>query len=102
MKRRQMLAASGAAVLGLSSLPFGRAAAAEKKRPKVLYFTRSVGYEHSVVRREGEKLSHSERVLTELGKKAGFDVECTKDGRVFDGDLAPLDAIAFYTCGDLT
>jgi type 1 glutamine amidotransferase len=102
MRRREMLLASGAAALGLSSFPFGWAAAAEKKRQKLLYFTRSVGYEHSVVHREGEQLSHSERILTELGKKVGFDVECTKDGRVFDADLGRYDGIVSYTCGDLT
>jgi type 1 glutamine amidotransferase len=102
MKRREMLLNTSAAVLGLSSFPLGWVVAAEKKRQKLLYFTRSVGYEHSVVARKGNELSHSEKILTQLGKKAGFDVECTKDGRVFDGDLEPFDAIALYTCGDVT
>jgi uncharacterized protein len=101
MKRRDMLKATSAAVLGLSAFPLRWVAAAEKKRQKVLYFTRSAGYEHSVVHREGSRLSHSERVLTQMGKRAGFEVECTKDGRVFDGDLDRYDAFAFYTCGDL-
>jgi len=97
-----MLLTGGAAVLGLSTFPLGWAAAADKKKQKVLYFTRSVQFEHSVVKREGDKLSHSERILTELGQEAGFDVECSKDGRLFDGDLDQYDAIAFYTCSDLT
>jgi type 1 glutamine amidotransferase len=101
MRRREMLLTSGAAVVGLAGFPLGCAAAAEKRKQKVLYFTRSVEYEHSVVHREGDQLSHSEKILTELGGKAGFEVECSKDGRVFDGDLDPYDAIAFYTCGDL-
>jgi len=103
MKRREMLLSTGAAVLGLSS--FSRAclkAAEAKTKTKVLYFTRSVGYEHSVVRRKGTELSHSEKILTELGGKAGFDVECAKDGRIFDADLDRYDLIAFYTCGDLS
>ena len=37
-----------------------------------------------------------------MGKRAGFEVECSQDGRVFDGDLDQYDAIAFYTSGDLT
>jgi len=102
MKRREMLAATGAAVLGLSSFPFGWVAAAEKKKQKVLYFTRSAGYEHGMVKRKDGELSFSEKTLVELGKKAGFDVECTKDGSVFDGDLDQYDCIAFYTSGDLT
>ena len=102
MRRREMLLTGGAAMLHLAGFPFGWAAAAEKKRQRVLYFTRSVQYEHSVVHREGDELSHSEKILTELGRKAGFDVECTKDGRVFDGDLDQYDAIASYSCGDMS
>jgi len=102
MKRREMLAASGAAFIGLSAFPFGWAAAADKKKQKVLYFTRSAGFEHGAVKRKGDELSFSEKILIELGKKAGFDVECTKDGRVFDGDLDQYDCLAFYTSGDLT
>ncbi len=102
MKRRDMLKAASLAAMGLSPFPLRRAGAGEPKRQKVLYFTRSAGFEHSVVRREGGQLSHSERVLTEMGERAGFEVECTKDGRVFDGELDQYDAIAFYTSGDLT
>lgn len=71
-------------------------------RRKVLYFTRSAGFEHSVVRRQGAHLSHSERLLIEMGRKGGYEIECTKDGRAFDGDLDQYDVIAFYTTGDLT
>ena len=102
MRRREMLAASGAAALGLSTFPFGWTTAAEKKKQKVLYFTRSAGFQHGAVKRDGDKLSFSERTLTEMGNRAGFDVKCTKDGRVFDGDLDQFDCIAFYTSGDLT
>lgn len=102
MRRREMLKATGTAIVGLSTFPFGWVAAAEKKKQKVLYFSRSVGFEHSAVRRTGDELSHSEKTLIEMGKRAGFEVECTKDGRVFDGDLDQYNAIAFYTCGDVT
>jgi len=102
MKRREMLKATSVAALGLSAFPQRWVAAAAGEKPKVLYFTRSAGFEHSVVHREGGRLSHSERVLTEMGGRAGFEVQCTKDGRVFDGDLDAYDAIAFYTSGDLT
>jgi type 1 glutamine amidotransferase len=106
VKRREMLKLTGAAVLGLSALPARWAAAGEKeggeKKPKILYFTRSVGFEHSVVKRQGDKLSFSERIMVEKGKEHGVEVECTKDGRVFDGDLGQYDCVAFYTCGDQT
>lgn len=71
---------------------------------RVLYFTKSAGFEHSVVKRPApEVLSHSERVLTELGRRYGFEVTCTKDGRVFTPEnLARYDVIVFYTSGLLT
>ncbi len=102
MKRREMLVSTGAAVLGASTFPLGWVGAADKKKQKVLYFTRNVGFYHSVVKRKGDALSHSEKTLVEMGQRVGVEVECTKDGRVFDNDLGQYDAIAFYTNGDLT
>jgi type 1 glutamine amidotransferase len=68
----------------------------------VLFFTKSSGFEHDVVRRTGEQLSLAERTLTGIGNQAGFTVIATKDGRVFDGDLRAYDAFVFFTTGDLT
>jgi hypothetical protein len=102
MKRRDVLKAAAGAAATLSALPLRWVSAGQEKTPKLLFFTRSVGFEHSVVRRDKGQLSHAEQVLTEMGKRAGFEVECSKDGSVFDGDLGPYDAVAFYTCGDLT
>jgi len=100
MQRREILRIAPAAALGWAAPPPVRAAPG--KTVKVLYFTRSAGFEHSVVRRKGAELSHSEKALAEMGRRAGFEVECTKDGRVFDGSLDAYDLIAFYTTGDLT
>ena len=103
MKRREMLRMTGAALIGCSAFPFGwTRAAGPTKRPKLLYYTRSVGYEHSVVRREAGTPSHSEKILVGLGKQVGFEIEATKDGRIFDATLDGFDAIVFYSCGDLT
>jgi len=102
MRRRDMLLATGAAALGLSAFPFRWAAGQQNLGLKVLYFTRSAGFEHSVVKREGTELSHSEKIMVEVGKRHGVEVVCTKDGSVFDGDLDQYAAIAFYTSGDLT
>lgn len=102
MHRRDMLKAAGAAVLGVSAFPLHRLRAEDPQKPaakpKILYFSRSVEFEHSVVKRQGDGPSFSDKVLAELGRKHGFDVECTKDGRVFDGDLSPYAALCFYTC----
>lgn len=103
MNRRDMLLASGLAALGATHFPFAWSSAEGKRRQrKLLFFTKSASFEHSSIRREGDQLSHAERVLTELGKQHGFEVICTKDGRVFDSDLEQYDAFMFYTTGDLT
>jgi type 1 glutamine amidotransferase len=97
MTRRELLTLASAGALAWRAPAFSAV-----KRKRVLYFTRSGGFEHSVVKRSGAALSYSDNVLTEIGKKFGFDVECTKDGRVFDKNLDRYDAIAFFTSGDLT
>jgi uncharacterized protein len=101
MNRRDLLLATGAAALGLSTFPLGWAAAADKKKQKVLYFSRSAGFVHPMVICKGDEPSVSDKVLTELGAKNGFDVVCTQDGAVFDGDLDQYDCIVFYTSGNL-
>ncbi|HUT92204.1 MAG TPA: ThuA domain-containing protein [Thermoguttaceae bacterium] len=101
MRRREFMLAAGTTALGLSTFPFRRARAARLKTPKILYFTRSAGYEHSAVAPIDGGPSVSEKVMTEIGKREGVEVVCTKDGRVFDEPLDQYDVIAFYTCGDL-
>ncbi|ASV73965.1 putative glycosyl hydrolase (putative secreted protein) [Thermogutta terrifontis] len=101
MKRREFLAAAGAGAL-VSALPFRWTEASWSKPRKILYFTRSAGFEHSVVARKGKDLAHSERLLTEWCKEVNVEVVCSKDGGVFDGDLDQFDAIALYATGDWT
>ncbi len=102
MDRRNILRATGTAVLAASAFPLQWVAAGEKKKQKILYFSRSAGFEHDAVKIKDGKPSISDRILTELGKRHGFEVVCTKDGRVFDGNLKQYDAIVFYTSGVLT
>jgi len=99
VRRREILRMASA--LGLSFL-HGRWAAGAVNRGKVLYFTRCAAGEHAVVKRRGTEPSVSAKSLMEMGQLRGFEVECTTDGRVFEGDLSGYDAIAFYTSGDLT
>jgi len=97
INRRDMLLKTGAAALGLSTFPLTSVFGGERKQRKVLFFTREGGdYEHAVVRRKGEELSLSERTLVDIGKKIGLEVECAKDGRVFDGNLDQYDGFALY------
>jgi len=104
MQRREFLTAGSATLLGLSAAALHSAHAAknEPKKPrKLLYFTRSVEYEHSVVSPGKDGISFSGRVLKQLGKKVGFEIHPTKDGRVFDQDLDQYDAIVSFLCGDM-
>ena len=100
MRRRDFMFTVGAAATWTALS--GRPALAQGKRARVLYFTRSVGFEHSPVKRKGTELAFSEKLLVEWGKEAGFDVECSKDGSLFEKDLDKYDLFAFYTCGDQT
>ena len=69
----------------------------------VLFFTKSSGFQHDVIKRDGDRLGHAERVFTEIGQAHGFAVTCSKDGRSFEpGEVDRWDAFAFYTTGDLT
>ncbi len=103
LNRRQALLAAGAALIGPSTI--GRALAAGQGGPakKVLFFTKSSGYQHSVIARKGDRLAMAERILMEIGKEHGFEVVATKDGREFEPDkIGQWDAFAFETTGDLT
>src|SRR5690349_202805 len=98
MYRRELLKLASGAALGWTAL---RAATGGRPR-RLLYFTRSAGFEHSVIKRQDGQTSHSEKYLAEMGKRGGFEMECTKDGRIFDAGLDGYDLIAFYTSGVLT
>ncbi len=101
MKRRELLRTAAMAAAALP-LPAGWTWAEEQKPQRVLFFTRSVGFYHSVVKRSDDTLSHAERALADMAKRVGVEVVCTKDGRVFDDSLDAYDAIAFFTNNDLT
>ena len=69
---------------------------------RVLYFTKSAGYEHSVVKHVDGKPSYSENVLTALAAKNDLVFTFSKDGSLFTpAYLAQFDVIMFYTTGDL-
>lgn len=106
MNRRELLRTLGAVALGthLNGLPFARAATnTPEKNKKILMFTKSSGYEHSVIHRTDGKLGLAEQIVTDLAKQHGFDVNATKDGRIFSStELKQFDAFFFYTTGDLT
>lgn len=100
--RREVLRWS-AALAGTAAVGrLARAAGGPAKR--VLFFTKSSGYQHGVIDRHGgAALAYAERILVGLGRQHGLDVTATKDGSIFTpAGLASFDTIAFYTTGDLT
>ena len=99
MKRRDMLISTAA--LGLSQLPLRWAVAADAPKRKLLFFTKSGGFEHPSIRRNGDKPSHADQVLMDLGKQHNFEVVCSKDGDIFNTDISSFDAFFFQTQGDL-
>lgn len=90
-----------AAVCGLA-LHSGSAPAAAAGKRKILFFSKSSGFEHSVISWKNGQPSYAEKVLLDLGAKNGWDFEFSKDGSKFSKDyLAQFDAVFFYTTGDL-
>src|SRR5262245_7508608 len=106
MNRREMLLRSGAAALtlGLTRFPLGWTASCRQAGRRILMDTRSQTFEPPVVKRgKSNELSLAENIVTDLGKKHGFEVTCTKDGREFLPEtIAKYDCFLFETTGDLT
>ncbi len=77
-------------------------AAPSPAKKKILFFTKSSGFEHSVITWKNGRPSHAEKILTELGAKNGWEFEFSKDGSKFSKDyLVQFEAVFFYTTGDL-
>jgi type 1 glutamine amidotransferase len=90
------------ALVLLFSSPVTLAKVAGKPK-QVLFFTKSSGFEHSVIKVSDGQPSLAQKALEELGAANGFVVTHTKDGGVFTADgIAKYDAFIFYTTGDLT
>jgi type 1 glutamine amidotransferase len=109
MNRRNLLKTVGAGAAAVAISPFLNGSlladtAAGGGKKKILFFTKSSGFQHSTITRKSPgELSFAEKLLTEFGGKNGFEVTCSKDGSLFTPEyLAGFDALAFYTTGDLT
>lgn len=101
MKRILLLAVAGL----LAVAPLSRAAdGAAPARKKVLFFSKSSGFEHDAIKTaDNPKFGYAFRVLKELGEKNNIEFVFSKDGSLFSKDyLAQFDAFLFYTTGDLT
>src|ERR1041384_1963754 len=81
---------------------FFMATAAFAAPKKILFFSKSSGFEHPVISWKKGQPSHAEKVLQELGEKNGWEFTFSKDGSKFSPEyLADFDAVFFYTTGDL-
>jgi len=99
-ENRRNFLKTAALATAAASLPSPLLPASQKS---LLVFTKSSGFEHQVVKRVDGKPSILENTVTELSKKHGFQLEATKDGRIFDSaDLHKFNGLLFFTTGDLT
>lgn len=100
MNRRSFLRTTTAATLaGWATHRTARAAAPARK---ILFFSKSSGYEHEVISYKKGQPSFAEKVLAELGAKNHWTFTFSKDGSLFaPAYLAQFDAVFFYTTGNL-
>lgn len=72
---------------------------------KVLFFSKSSGFEHDAIKlkmKDGRE-GYGFPVLRDLGAKNGIEFVYSKDGSLFTPEyLAQFDGFCFYTTGDLT
>ena len=74
------------------------------KGKRLLFFTKSEGFPHTVVTPTPEKpIPLAEKLLKDWTTAAGYDLTISKDGSLFTPEnIASFDAFIFYTTGDLT
>lgn len=102
LSRRSFLSTATAFTLGALSFVCALTADAANAPRKILFFSKSSGFEHSVISYKNGQPSHAEKVLTELGAKNGWQFTFSKDGSLFTPEyLAQFDAFFFYTTGNL-
>jgi type 1 glutamine amidotransferase len=90
------------AVAAVSMMTCDTAQAADAPK-KILFFSKSSGFQHDMIAHAPGQMSPAEKILAELGKKNNLEFTFTKDGSLFTPEnIAKYDAFCFYTTGDLT
>ncbi len=98
-----MLVRAGVAAVGLGFLPTALQAAPGTKKRKVLFFSKSAGFEHSVIQRHNGEMSFAEKLLEQWGPEENIEFTFSKDGSLFNPEyLGQFDAYHFHTTGVLT
>lgn len=76
---------------------------AQAAGPRVLFLSKSAGFQHSTITSKDGKPSHTDTQLTEIVGGLGGTITCTKDASLVSKDnLKNYDVVIFYTTGDLT
>lgn len=93
-----------AALLVMTAFVSGARASDASVRPlRVLFFSKSANFEHSVIKRVDGQPSWAEQILGELGRKRGYAFTFSKDGAQITPEfLAQFDVLFFFTCGFFT
>ena len=93
------------ALIVLSALiasPASARSTEEHTQPRVLFLSKSSGYEHGVIKRSDGQPSHVETVLGKLAETSGFDLEVSKDASLINAaNLENYDVVIFFTTGNL-
>ena len=81
----------------------GAAAHAEGQPVKMLFLSKSAGFEHDAIKQENGQPSVADTILTEVCKGLGIELVCTKDASLINAEnLKNYKAVIFYTTGYLT
>lgn len=91
------------ALIGLTAVCVSTAFAQDITPPRILFLSKSEGFEHSPVAVKDGKPSLAESILKQLAQDNGSPFTSTKDASLINADnLKNYDIVCFYTQGDLT
>lgn len=83
-------------------LVFGGIASAQDV-PRILFLSKSAGFQHSVIKSDDDGSNHVSRILQDLADAGGAELVSTKDAGMINAEtLADFNLVIFYTTGDLT
>ena len=70
---------------------------------RILFLSKSEGFEHSVIAQRDNKPSHCDKILKDVLEKEGATFTTTKDASLINAEnLKNYDVVVFYTQGDIT
>lgn len=76
---------------------------AQEETVRILFLSKSSGFEHSCIRQSNGKPSHVDKVLEALAEENNVEITITKDASIVNAeDLKNFQLVIFFTTGDLT